>query len=138
VSLDDLANGNAELRDLLELVQERNPGRALQKSDVRAWLAVGEKYRALASARGVTPIGLLKQAVLHGIGAQSDRDGYFAATLAEAILKDWANPKSPSASRGNGNGREPKALAVPAQPARAAASKYPSDNARFATEQPNE
>ncbi|MBI5648993.1 MAG: hypothetical protein HZC40_00850 [Chloroflexi bacterium] len=137
VTLDELASGDAELRDLLELVQERNPQRALQKSDARAWVAVGEKYRALASARGITPIALLNQAVLHGIGAQSDRAGYFAATLADAILADWAHPqaKTPArrAERGNGSGSA-RTPTLPAPPAGVAntTSKYPSDNGRFA------
>jgi len=87
--LEKLAAGDAELRDLLEIVQERNPGRALRKSDVRAWQAVAERFRDLATARDTTPIGLVMQAVLKGIGANSDRDGFFAPALAAAILENW-------------------------------------------------
>jgi len=87
--LEKLAGGDAELRDLLEIVQERNPGRALQKSDVRAWKAIAERFRDLATARDTTPIGLMMQAVLKAIGSHSDRDGYFAPRLAETILEEW-------------------------------------------------
>jgi hypothetical protein len=87
--LGELAEGDAELRDLLEIVQERNPGRALQKSDVRVWKAIAERFRDLATARDTTPIGLMMQAVLKAIGSHSDRDGYFAPRLAETILEEW-------------------------------------------------
>jgi hypothetical protein len=87
--LESLAGGDAELRDLLEVVQERNPGRALQISDVRAWRAVAERFRDLALARDTTPIGLVMQAVLKAIGSHSDRDGYLAPSLAETILVNW-------------------------------------------------
>jgi len=119
--LDHLAGGNPELRALLELVQERNPRRVLGSSDVQAWLAIGAKYSALAQRRGISPVELLRQAVLHGIGAQSDRDGYFNATLADAILAGWAAepPKTNLPARRNGNGNGTK-------------SKYPDDNGRFA------
>ncbi len=86
---DPLAGGDAELRDLVDVVQERNPGRRLQKSDVRAWQAVAERFRDLAIARETTPIGLVMQAVLKAIGSRSDREGYLAPRLAEAILEDW-------------------------------------------------
>jgi hypothetical protein len=87
--MDLLAEGDTELRDLLEIVQERNPGRALQKSDVRAWQAVAQRFRDLAKVRDTTPIGLVMQAVLKAIGAHSDRDGFFAPRLAETILEEW-------------------------------------------------
>ena len=87
--LEKLAGGDAELRDLLEIVQERNPGRTLGKSDMRAWQALAERFRALATAREMTPIGLVMQAVLKAIGANSDRDGFFAPALAETILEKW-------------------------------------------------
>jgi hypothetical protein len=92
--LQKLAAGDAELRDLLEAVQERNPGRALRKSDVRAWQAVAERFRDLAKARDTTPIGVVMQAVLKAIGANSDRDGFFAPALAEAILENWQREQS--------------------------------------------
>lgn len=87
--LEKLAEGDAELLDLLEIAQERNPRRALQKSDVRAWKAIAERFRGLATARDTTPIGLVMQAVLKAIGSHSDRDGYFAPRLAETILEEW-------------------------------------------------
>ena len=87
--LEKLSGGDAELRDLLEIVQERNPGRTLQKSDVRAWQAVAERFRDLAMARDTTPIGLVMQAVLQAIGSHSDRAGYLAPRLAETILEEW-------------------------------------------------
>jgi len=37
----------------------------------------------------MTPIGLVMQAVLKAIGANSDRDGFFAPALAETILENW-------------------------------------------------
>jgi hypothetical protein len=92
--LGKLAEGDAELRDLLEIVQERNPGRPLRKSDVRAWQAVAERFRDLAKARDTTPIGVVMQAVLKAIGANSDRDGFFAPALAEAILENWQREQS--------------------------------------------
>jgi hypothetical protein len=87
--LEKLAGGDAELRDLLEIVQERNPGRALQKSDVRAWQAVAERFRDLAAARDTTATGLVMQAVLKAVGSHSDRAGYLAPRLAETILEEW-------------------------------------------------
>ncbi len=87
--LDQLAGEDAELRELLEIVQERNPRRGLQKSDVRAWQVLALRFRDLAAARGTTPIGLVTQAVLKGIEANSDHAGYFAPRLAETILDEW-------------------------------------------------
>jgi len=87
--LGQLAQGNAELQELLEIVQERNPGRALQKSDVRAWQALAQRFRDLATARNATPIVLVTQAVLRAIGSHSDRGGYLAPRLAETILEAW-------------------------------------------------
>lgn len=87
--LEKLAGGDAELHDLLEVIQERNPDRLLRKSDVRAWRAVADRFRELASVRDTTPIGLVMQAVLKGIGANSDHEGFFAPSLAEAILENW-------------------------------------------------
>ena len=92
--LEKLAEGDSELRDLLEIVQERNPGRALQKSDVRAWQAVAGRFHDLATARDTTPIGLVMQAVLKAIGAHSDRDGYLAPRLAETILEEWQHSET--------------------------------------------
>ncbi len=87
--LERLAQGDAELRELLEMVQERNPGRALQKSDLRAWQALAQRFRDLATARSTTPIALVTQAVVKAIASHSDRDGYLAPRLAETILEAW-------------------------------------------------
>ncbi len=94
VELAKLAAGDAELLDLLEIIQERNPGRPLGRSDVRAWQAVAGRFHDLATARETTPIGLVMQAVLKGIGANSDRGGFFAPSLAEAILENWQQERA--------------------------------------------
>jgi hypothetical protein len=133
----NLTGGNAALSRLLDLVQERNPQRALQKSDVRAWLALVEQSETLARTRGVTSLELVRQAVLAGIAHNSDRDGYFAPALAAAILDDWARgpektkpARAPSrkSTRSNGNGAGSKSALTSALPA----PKYRSDNWRAA------
>jgi hypothetical protein len=56
---------------------------------VRAWQALAQRFRDLATARNTTPIALVTQAVFKAIGSHSDRGGYLAPRLAETILEAW-------------------------------------------------
>ncbi len=87
--LDALANGNAELRDLLDVIQAKNPTRVIDRGDVRAWLKLADDFAELAKERDTSPIGLVMQAVLEAIGANSNREGFLAPNLARRILERW-------------------------------------------------
>jgi len=89
LSLDALANGNAELRDLLDVIQAKNPTRVIDRGDVRAWLKLADNFAELAQKRDTSPVGLVMQAVLEAIGANSDREGFLAPNLARRILERW-------------------------------------------------
>jgi len=89
LTLDKLAGGDGELRDLLEVVQECSPGHPLRKADVRAWKKLADDFRDFADAQGLSPNGLVMQAVLEAIGSKSDRHGYLAPNLARRILERW-------------------------------------------------
>jgi hypothetical protein len=106
----------------LEIVQERNPGRTLQKSDVRTWQAVAEQFHDLATARNTSPLGLVMQAVLKAIGSHSDRAGYLAPRLVEIILEDWerkqerkqfAHTEDAAASAPDAKGQSGHSLSAP-------------------------
>jgi hypothetical protein len=51
---------------------------------------LGDDFKELAAARGVTPIALVLQAVEEALDAGSARDGYCAPKLARSILSRWA------------------------------------------------
>ncbi len=87
--LDVLANGNAELRDLLDVIQAKNSTRVLDRGDARAWLKLADDFADLAKERDTSPIGLVMQAVLEAIGANSNREGFLAPNLARRILERW-------------------------------------------------
>jgi predicted RNA-binding Zn-ribbon protein involved in translation (DUF1610 family) len=89
LSLDVLANGNAELRDLLDVIQEKNPTRVIDRGDVSAWLKLADNFAELAQKCDTSPVGLVMQAVLEAIGANSDREGFLAPNLARRILERW-------------------------------------------------
>lgn len=128
-----LAGGDPEVYELLGLIQACNPNLQLSTLDVEAWLAVGRHYADLAQQLGLTPVKLLKEAILAGVGAQANRDGYFNTTLVRRILEGWrdvpstshAPPRTLTPAGGKGNGNNAGGNG------NGAVTKYPNDNWRF-------
>ncbi len=87
LELDEYAQ--TEMANLIVIVEEHSE-RAITKAEARRWKTLGDDFKELAAARGVTPIALIRQAVEEALDAGSARDGYCAPKLARAILLRWA------------------------------------------------
>ena len=85
-----------EFVSLIALIEEHSE-RSITKAEARRWKVLGDDFKELAIARGITCIALVQQAVEEALDAGSARNGYCAPKLARTILSRWA--KAASAQR---------------------------------------
>jgi hypothetical protein len=93
-----------EFVGLIALIEEHSE-RSITKAEARRWKVLGDDFKGLAVARGMTSIALVRQAVEEALDAGSARNGYYAPKLARTILARWSKveaskkKKSPAPKR---------------------------------------
>jgi hypothetical protein len=87
-----------EIERLIALI-EGHSGQKLSKTLVERWKTLADEFQELATARQVTPLVLVRQAVEEALDAGSAKKGFCAPKMARVILTRWAKESAKGAKK---------------------------------------